>query len=90
MNTLPHKRSTNFTVVAPVVGTGFVYFASTLAEEQIQSCISNAETGIGSMSASRKVRSFIRRLGDEIVATRSIVPNKGQVSSQISHQLFRH
>jgi len=46
-------------VIAPVFGTGFVYFASTLAEEQIQSCASNVETGIGSMSASRKLRSIM-------------------------------
>src|SRR5262245_31384299 len=40
VNTLSYIRSTNFTVVAPVVSTGFVYFASILAEEQIQSCAS--------------------------------------------------
>ena len=58
MNTLSHKRSANFTAVALVVGitAGFVHFAPSLANEQIQATASDTETDIGRMSASHKVR----------------------------------
>ena len=56
MNTLSSKHSTIFTAFALVVGitAGFVYFAPSLANEQIQA--SASDTDIGRMSASRKVR----------------------------------
>jgi hypothetical protein len=58
MNTLSSKRSTTFTAVALVLGitAGFVHFAPSLANEQIQVLASDSEPAIGSMSASRKVR----------------------------------
>jgi hypothetical protein len=58
MNTLSSKRSTIFTAIALGLGitAGFVHFAPTLANEQIQVLASDSEPGIGSLSASRKVR----------------------------------
>ena len=58
MNTLSSKRSAIFTAVALVVGitAGFVHFAPSLANEQIQATASDTETDIGRMSASHKVR----------------------------------
>jgi len=40
VNTLSHRPFNELHRDRPVAGTGFVYFASTLAEEQIQSCAS--------------------------------------------------
>jgi hypothetical protein len=58
MNTLSSKRSTIFTAFALVLGitAGFVYFAPSLAQEQVQVSALNTGTDIGTMSASRKVR----------------------------------
>ena len=52
------KRTTIFAVAALTVGisAGFVFFAPTLAKEQIQVSALSSETDVGSMSASRKVR----------------------------------
>jgi hypothetical protein len=58
MAILTHKRSTIFAAVALTVGisAGFVCFAPTLANEQIQVSAPTTEVDIGSMSASQKVR----------------------------------
>ena len=58
MNTLSHKRSAICAAFALVVGitAGFVHFAPSLANEQIQASASDTETDIGRMSASHKVR----------------------------------
>jgi hypothetical protein len=58
MNSLSGKRSTIFTAFALALGitAGFVYFAPTLANEQLQVSAPATETDVGSMSASRKVR----------------------------------
>ena len=58
MNTLSTKRSAILTAFALVLGitAGFVYFAPSLANEQVEVSVLNSETDIGSMSASRKVR----------------------------------
>jgi hypothetical protein len=58
MNTLSSKRSAILTAFALVLGitAGFVYFAPSLANEQVEVSVLNSETDIGSMSASRKVR----------------------------------
>jgi hypothetical protein len=52
------KRSTILAAVALAVGlsAGFVGFAPTLANEQVQVSAPNSGIDIGSMSASRKVR----------------------------------
>jgi hypothetical protein len=52
------KRSRIFAAVALTVGisTGFVCFAPTFANEQVQASAHHSETDIGSMSASRKAR----------------------------------
>jgi hypothetical protein len=57
MNTLSSKRPTIFTAFALVVGmtAGFVYFAPTLAKEQLQVSAPDTDADIG-VSASRKVR----------------------------------
>jgi hypothetical protein len=60
MTILAHteKRSTALAAVALTIGisAGFVWFAPTLAKEQIQVSSLSSELDIGSMSASRKVR----------------------------------
>ena len=58
MNTPSSKRSTILTVSALALGitAGFVYFAPSLANEQIQMSVLNSKNETGSMSASRKVR----------------------------------
>ena len=58
MNTLSSKHSTILTAFALVLGitAGFVYFAPSHANEQVQVSALNGGTDIGSMSASRKVR----------------------------------
>jgi len=58
MNSLSHNRPTILTAFALVLGitAGFVHFAPTLANEQIQVLASDSRPGISSMSASRKVR----------------------------------
>jgi len=60
MTILAHteKRSTIFAAITLTVGisTGFVCFAPTFANEQVQASAHNSETDIGSMSASRKAR----------------------------------
>jgi hypothetical protein len=58
MNTLSSKHPTIFTAVALVLGitAGLVYFAPSFAKEQVQASASDIESGIGRMSASRKVR----------------------------------
>ena len=58
MNILSRKSSTISTAFALALGmtAGFVYFAPTLAKEQLQVSATDTATDIGSMSASHKVR----------------------------------